>query len=119
MKTWILTLFLQFLELDESSDEDEISNESQSDSSNEDTFVHRTTDTASFSNELGVSPNTNDTTNAGSITHQENNSTAMTLGDDSEEEGTSQSNNATVTDSEEDTTTDIEIEPIQNGKMCP
>ena len=97
----------------------DISNESQSVSSDEDTFIHRTTDAASFSNELGVSPNTNDTTNAGSITHQENNSTAMTLGDDSEEEVTTQSNNATVTDSEEDTTTDIEIEPIQNGKMCP
>ena len=128
LKSWILTLFLSLLESDESSIEqmifhdelaDEISNESQSVSSNEDTFVQSTTDAASFSNELGVSPNTNDTTNAGSITHQENNSTAMTLGDDSEEEVTTQSNNATVTDSKEDTTTDIEIEPIQNGKMCP
>ena len=98
---------------------DDISNESLSVSSNEDTFIQRTTDATSFSNELGVSPNTNDTTNAESTTHQEKNSTAMTSGDDSEEEGTSQSNNATLTDSEEDTTTDIEIEPIQNGKMCP
>ena len=98
---------------------DDISNESLSVSSNEDTFIQRTTDATSFSNELGVSPNTNDTTNAESSTHQENNTTAMTLVDDSEKEGTSQSNNATLTDSEEDTTTDIEIEPIQNGKMCP
>lgn len=98
---------------------DDISNESQSVSSNEDTFIHRTTDILSFSNELGVSTNTNDTTNLESTTHQEDNSTAMTLGDDSEEEGTSQSNNATLTDSDEDTTTDVEIAPIQNGKICP
>ena len=88
-------------------------------SSNEDTFVQGTTDAILPSNEIGVSPNTNDTTNAESTTHQENNGTAMTLDDDSEEEGTSQSNNATLTDSEEDTTTDVEIEPTQNGKMCP
>ena len=56
---------------------DDISNESQSFSSNEDTFVQRTTDAASFSNELGVSPNTNDTTNEGSSTHQENKTTAQ------------------------------------------
>ena len=98
---------------------DDISNESQSSSSNEDTFVQRTTDAASFSNELVVSPITNDMTNVESTTHQEKNSTALTSGDDSEEEGTSQSNNATLTDSEEDTTTDVEIEPIQNGKICP
>lgn len=128
LNSCILTLILLFLESDESSIEqmlfhdelsDDISNESESFSSNEDTFIHRTTDAVSFSNELGVSPNTNDTTNAGSSTHQESNSTAMTLGDDSEEVVTTQSNNATVTDSKEDTTTLIEIEPIQNGKMCP
>ena len=94
---------------------DDISNESQSFSSNEE----RTTDAALFSNELGVSPNSNYTTNAESTTHQENNSTNMTLGDDSEEEGTIQSNNSTLIDNDEGNTTDIEIEQIQNGKICP
>ena len=108
---------MQFLELDESSDEDEISNEFQSDSSKEDTFVQRTTDTASFSNELGVSDKPNDTMNERSIIRQENSSTTMTLGDDSIEESTSESINATLPDSEEDTTTDMEMELMQNGKI--
>ena len=41
----------------------------------------------------------------------------MTLGDDSVEEGTSESSNATLPDSEEDTTTDMEMELMQNGKI--
>ena len=96
---------------------DDISNESQSVSSNEDTFVQSTTDAASFSNELGVSDKPNDTMNERSIIRQENNSTTMTLGDDSVEEDTSESSNATLPDSEEDTTTDMEMELMQNGKI--